>query len=92
MDVLNLETQLTHLALAEYRDAMFITDTSVTLEHFSRLTALRHLDARVMWQPTPGDCRAVAQLQHLTTLKLPIYGDGRVSLLPNEVSTCRDAS
>jgi hypothetical protein len=79
LDVLNLETQLTHLALGDYRDTMFTSDTSVTLKHFSRLTALRHLDARVMWQPTPGDCRAVAQLQHLTTLELPTYGDGRVS-------------
>ena len=88
-DVLVPETQLTHLALGDDREAICMGNTSLALEGFSRLAALRHLDVRMMWQPTPGDCRAVAQLQHLTTLELPTCEDRRVSPLPTHlVSTC----
>ena len=86
------ETRLTHLSLGDDHEVMPTGYGKVELADFSRLAALRHLGATAWWQLSPDDCRAVAQLQHLTTLELPEAGSGEVSPLPMHlVSTCRNA-
>jgi hypothetical protein len=64
------ETQLTHLALGckgEYRWTLKVAE-------LASLTALQHLDASAFADFSRGDCRALRQLQRLTTLKMPRIG------------------
>jgi hypothetical protein len=73
--MLTHETQLTRLTLDPAATGVAYRRTSPAAAHtmrsFASLPALRDLCAPCMPRLAPGDCHAVAQLRHLTTLEFP---------------------